>query len=718
MSDTAPPPEPDVEDDFEDFELPRLNPDLKLKKAPIGHDGAPRWTIYDAIGSNHYKIGWIEFECLLRFPMEETAKGLIESVNSETTLDIDIDDVMGLVEFLNKLGLLVLDNQNIEKQDTKEKPLWEKMVHNYLFFTLPLVKPQNFLESFYPAVSWCFNRTFFLSCMALFAYSIFLTSQRLDEFFNTFMQMFSVQGVLMGMGVFVFLKILHEMGHALMAIKYGVKVPHMGIAFMVMYPVLYTETSGGWDLPTRRPRILIALAGIMIELCLAGVFLLIWNVVPTGSIAQSVAFSAVAISLIGSLFVNLNPLMKFDGYYIISDLTGIDNLQHRAISFARWNLREKLFNLGDLPPEDLPDKMERFLVFFGTALLIYRFFLFLGIAILVYTIFFKPLGPFLMAVELLWFIFIPIFSELKIWWERRAEILSRLRTWGVMAIVAGVMMFLIAPFHAAINAPAVMHAKNYKVFYPPSAAQLEEIHIQKGQRVGEGDLLMRLRSETLERDLQEAELKLKSLESVLAQLNVDPELRSQYDRALVQEIEAAQSDIESIQRKMSRLDMRAPFSGMILDLDPNLFEGRYVNVSTLLFRIVEPESTAITTYLDEKDINRVHAGGAAYFYYDYDPFSKVPLVITSLDTTNSKALSWPELSSVHGGPVPSEADVDSGDLVPRQSVYRVILSPVNPVPGQQFLKRGNVRLEAKAQSAFLEFFESLIALLIRESGLN
>lgn len=120
-----------------------------------------------------------------------------------------------------------------------------------------------------------------------------------------------------------------------------------------------------------------------------------------------------------TLAINLNPFMRFDGYYLLSDWLEVENLQDRAFARGKWWLREKLFGLGDPPPEPFGEPLGKGLLVYAFGTWIYRFFLFLGIAVLVYAYFFKVLGIFLFLVEILWFIGLPIWRELQAWWKRK-----------------------------------------------------------------------------------------------------------------------------------------------------------------------------------------------------------------------------------------------------------------------------------------------------------
>ena len=157
-------------------------------------------------------------------------------------------------------------------------------------------------------------------------------------------------------------KIAHELGHALVAKHYGLRISSMGVAFLVMFPVLYTDNTDAWRLTDQKKKLQIVLAGIMVELHIAFLALFAWGVLDDGP-ARSAAFFLATASLVGSLFVNLSPFMRFDGYYAMADALGMQNLQPRAFELARWQLRQWLFGLPENVPEPFAPTKHYFLVF-------------------------------------------------------------------------------------------------------------------------------------------------------------------------------------------------------------------------------------------------------------------------------------------------------------------------------------------------------------------
>jgi putative peptide zinc metalloprotease protein len=239
---------------------------------------------------------------------------------------------------------------------------------------------------------------------------VFLVSRDWQRFVGTFPHLFSLGGALsFGVALF-FAKFCHEFGHAFMAKRAGCRVQSMGVAFMVLLPMFYTDVSDAWRVNDRRARLLIGAGGVLAELLLACIALLVWSLLPDGP-ARTAAFMLASATWITTLVVNLNPFMRFDGYFLLSDLWEVDNLQGRAFAFVAGACVRVLFGYGAPAPEPWSPTMQRRLLIWGYGSWLWRAALFLGIALAVYHLFFKLLGIFLMLVELVWFIFLPIMNE-------------------------------------------------------------------------------------------------------------------------------------------------------------------------------------------------------------------------------------------------------------------------------------------------------------------
>ncbi len=662
----------------EDFPLPRLSENIKILTAPIS-DGEPQWILHHPITNSYFQIDWISYECLSRFHLYKTAHALKAAVMTETTLIIEDDDIRNITLFLHRHNLLVQGKNSAVPFVAPKKIGWiEKILKSYLYFTIPLFRPQNFLQKTFPSIDILFHH-YTVKAFLLFLFAmIALTIPRVEEFFTTFSDVFSFEGILQIGFVFFCIKIVHEFAHAYAAIKYGVHVPHMGIAFLVMYPVLYTETTASWEISSRSARRNIALAGIIAELSLAGVFLALWHLFPAGSLAQTICFLVVSVAIVGSVLVNLNPLMRFDGYYILSETLGIDNLQQKACAFARWNLRRILFNMDREKPEFVTLKKERVLIWFGTALIIYRFFLYMGIAFFVYHAFFQPLGLILMIIELVAFIGLPFLDEIKDWWRMRHDIFRNSRVYILIGTLCALIILGLLPLSSSVSLPAVLHARQQE-FFSPVPALITSLSVHSAQTVEKDAVLAELSSPVLERDLRLAALRLDQLELMFNRSGIIQDVNQGQTTITKDMVEKARLVLEGYKKQKEKLKITAPFHGSIVDLDPLLHSGQDISAYAPLFTLINRNDISVSAYLTENQRDRIKVGDKAVFYSGNEFSKKAVFVVEFISDVSTSNVLWQELTSPYGGPIAADRDIHGarGAVISRQSLYPVTFKPAD-----------------------------------------
>jgi putative peptide zinc metalloprotease protein len=699
--------------------LPRLHPLVKIFKGP-DHKGEPSWILYHPISHQHFQISWLESEILARLSHVKTEQDLLDALKSEKNISLSPQDLNEFFLSLYKNGLLETRHSHTAFEEKKRDSFWYKLIHHYLFFTVPLFKPDFFLRQTFPYIKFFFEKPFIFLMLSIFGASLLYTLPRSEEFFATFTNLLSLEGLAIGFLALTCVKIIHEFAHAYTATKYNVRVPHMGVAFMVLTPVLYTETTASWQLQSQKQRFHIGLAGIVAELCLAGLFLILWNISENGTLLHSLSFTVVAISLVGSLLINLNPLMRFDGYYMLCDATGLDNLQYRATAFARWKLRHFLFGLKDPEPEQQTSDVRKFLIGFGFALIVYRFFLFLGIALLVYHLFFKPLGLILMIIELAWFIGKPILSELKIWSERRQDILAQKRGRFVGMVVAALILLSFVPLPQTLILPAIQHQNASSIFAPVSGKILH-VSVEENQVVQKGDTLFILSAANLEQEQRKAEQELKNYQDLYARTQSNPELRNPQTIHLEDKIKIAQKKRDVLSQQTDRLTVTAPQAGRVRDLSILTRKDNYINNTTLLLRVVaEDKNFTIDAYADTSQLPQLKPQQKAEFLADTSLTSSTPITLQTIQETPSASLEWPELASQFKGSIATKSTEKSKDLVPLRSVYKIRFQADHPNKGQKptLIVRGIVRVSGHHQSLMGRWISKIHSILIAELGLN
>jgi putative peptide zinc metalloprotease protein len=699
--------------------LPELREELVLYRSSEPCDGSMSWVIHDRGRNRFFQVSWPEFEILSRWKLKKP-QAVAERVNEQTTLSVSTEQVEEVSRFLVRNELVRCANAgDVERlyQSARagEQSVWMQALRHYLFFRIPLVRPDRFLQRTLPYVRFLFQPLFLYLLSALVLLGFYLVSRQWDEFLNTFQHFYSFEGILVFAVALSFSKIIHELGHAYAAKHYGLRVPTIGVAFLVMWPVLYTDTSDGWKLHDRRQRFTIGIAGMTAEITLAALALLGWSMTPEGPV-NSALFILASSTWILTLVVNLNPLMRFDGYYLFSDYLGIKNLQERAFAMARWKLRSTLFGLELPAPEQLRAKTVRTLVIFAWATWIYRFFLFLAIALLVYYFFFKLAGLLLMVIELAWFIVMPVVRELLAWKHLAKDMTLNRNSVFVLLALLGLVVLLIVPWQTTVKVPAVVFARQQSTLYPVEPGRLADMPVRNQQHVSQGELLFRLASDELAFRLQKArkEQEISRLQLERAQLS-----EGDVEQLLVarQRLLEAEASLAGLQDQFARLEIRAPFAGKLLELADDIYPGVYLARDKELAQLVSDSGLVIEAYIFEDHAARLpEQPGEGIFYPAIADYPPLALQMLSIDQRNVLTLEHPMLTSVYEGEVPSVRN-DKGELVPESVVYRATFSPVtepDAYPRQKI--RGTVHLQAQKQSLLGRMWNHVVMVFLRESG--
>lgn len=697
--------------------LPALRQELSLLEGEE-HHGAQTWLLYDPLIHKYYGFSSFEFDILSRWNLG-TAEAIITAIKQECTYEICEEDIASLSALLAQNHLLRISGEKDHERLLKENGLrniafWKTILHHYLFFRIPLIAPDEILSHTLPYVRW-FGSKWFLSLSLVAGFmGLFGILQQWESFWGTFSFIVSIDGIMISMASLVMIKTLHELGHAFVLKSYQCSIPTMGVAFMVMWPVLYTDATDAWKIKDPKQRLNVAIAGMGVEFIIASWALLVWNLLPDG-IFKSIMFTICTTTLALTLIVNLNPFMRFDGYYILSDIWKIPNLQEHAFSLAKWWLREKLWQLNTSKPYHFGAKDERLLILYAFSTWVYRFFLFFGIALMVYHLFFKLLGIFLMCVEIVWFIIKPITNELFFWWQNRQKILS---SKGYFKTFLGFFIFLlvmVVPWKTSITIPALFRSEQVQLFFIPIAAQLESLHVKEGMLVSKGDVLVTLSASPLMYEKQKSASQIKILEEQIAFWRLNEELRQHLPK-LVQELMATKSQLQAYVKEEGKLVLKAPFDGVIAEVEPNLRIGDWLAPQTPLLKLLQPSQHLVEAYVSEYDLNRFVIGAEARFYPSDWTYSSIPLQVIAIRRESERSMKEPFLVSSLGGEIPTRED-KSGLFIPQVPLYKVVLAPLSEKSLYHYpMLRGRVVMKAKAESFSKIFYRWILIVIIQESN--
>jgi len=674
--------------------------------------------LHDPLRNQFFRIDWPTLEVLQRWDMDNPEQ-IAADVSAHTTLTMEADEVVQVAQFLVQHQLVQASTADSSRKMAAQlariqgTPLnW--LLHHYLFFRIPLLKPDAWLTRWLPVARWFAQPTFFWLSAAALLWGSLQVVRRWDVFSASLVDTFNLEGLLSyGIALFV-VKLLHELGHAFTAKHYGCRVPAMGVAFLVMWPVAYTDTNETWRLTNRFQRLRVACAGIATELVIAAWATLAWSLLPQGA-AQSAAFVLATTSWVATLAINASPFMRFDGYFILMDALDMPNLHGRSFALARWKLREWLFGLGDEPPEHFARPKAAALIAFAWAVWLYRLVLFLGIAVLVYHFFIKLVGIFLFMVEIVWFVAKPLMQELSVWrelWPRiRQRSRSRKTAIGCMLVCA----LAILPWPGRITVSAILKPQESWPVYAPAGARIDDMPVLHGQAVSAGKTLMALHVPDLISRARTLALRLDQQRQLAEASAFDDELRKRW---MVADQTANTTELEllGVQAEQQQFAPLAPYDGQFLLADPDLTVGQWVAKKEHLAVLVRQGSAwRAETWLDEDDVARVRIGQSARFFTDGSTPQVLKLQVSAIDRDATRLLPRRELASALGGHVPVREK--NGQLVPERAVYRVTLDVQDmPQDLRQLTWRGQLVVHANWQSPASRYVRQAIAVLVREAG--
>ena len=498
----------------------------------------------------------------------------------------------------------LIDTEELfERQVQRKNAKLKQRFSNPVAQKVPLWDPDEFLSKHFSKVRWLFSSWVAVAWLLLIGYTLLQVSLHWPQI----SQHFSINALSPYNLIILFLlyppiKFLHELGHAFSAKLEGGEVHEMGINFLMFMPIPYVNVSTSAHFRNKYKRILVSAAGILVESFLAALGLLLFLATEPGLI-QDIGFNIFIIGGISSLFFNGNPLLKYDGYYILADALGIPNLYQRSGHYWRYWFQRYLFGLQDASsPASAPGETFWF-VTYSISSMLYRFAVLWFIFVVVTEKFFI-LGVIIATWLLSLQVFLPLYKSLRfiisspeLRQTRRRAIFFSTSLVSLLILVIG---FLPVPSYTLAEG----------VVWQPDEALLKArqegfagfLEVENNQRVEAGTLVLRLHDPFLEAEAKIALAKVK-------------ELRSQYRAMRVTDIVAAgiikeavgvaESELRHIHDKISSMSVTAFKSGKILLPEADDLPGRFIRQGELLGYILGNEPPTIRMAVSQNNIGQL-----------------------------------------------------------------------------------------------------------------
>lgn len=729
-------------DDFfkEGQPLPVFRRDLELYKGPDEADGSPTYNLLDPIKAKYYKISWAESLIIQLVRPGMTLKDLTDEISINSSIALSEGDIKNFYIEALKYNLLSIHHGSeamAREAKLTQQSLFKWLIFHYLYIRLPLVNPDNFLkrtvwivQPFFSKIAFCF---YFLASFI----GLCLLIMRFDDYLHTFTYFFNMQGVITYSLAIICVKLVHEFSHAYTAKRMGIHVPTMGVAFIVLWPVLYTDVTDSWKLASRKKRLAISSAGILAELIIAGLSTIGWAWSEPG-LAQSVFFIISSVSWVSTVIINLNPAVRFDGYYILCDIWKIDNLQSRAFEYTRWLFRKVFLGFNAPSPEEELGFRDKFwIVVYSLYTWTYRIFLYVAIALFVYYQFTKTLGIFLFLLEIGIFLIWPIFSEIYELNKMRKYFSLNPRLFVTLSVLTLVFLWYALPLPRTEKFIALTAPREEQIVYVPEDSIVQKISVKRGSQIKKGDIIAQLISPDINERVIAKQVDQQVLKAEIESYSLEDESRPLLTEKQM-ELSAIEEELAGLTAKRDHLQLVAEEGGSVFDWDEVLRPNLSLSKDLVIGKVADISDLKIYCFVPEYLFDTVRVGQKADFFLK-NLGEKFPGTITEIKTTRTVNLLYPQLASINGGDLPVagsylERDIrgrelkDSkfrgGSYVLIDSYYQVTMDldktnekVIKFLPSIRFGMKGVVEVEGPWRSKLWELIEYATSIFWQESSL-
>ena len=556
-----------------------------------------------------------------RHRFNKTAYFLISQMNGERTVadiwkmanEVLEDDAPTQDEIIQLLGELhsadVMqsdippDTTELFQRQEKHRARWKQRLTNPFALRFPLVDPDDFLARWMHLVQPFIGRAGLFLWLVVVGSAVVLAVLNWPELTrNMADRILKPENLLILWLVYPVVKLLHELAHAFATKIWGGEVHEMGIMFLALTPIPYVEASSSATFPEKRRRMAVAAAGMGMELLVASLALILWLNIESGRVS-TIAYNVMLIGGVSTILFNGNPLLRFDGYYILSDWIEIPNLAQRSTRYLGYLLQRYIFGLEEVRSPVTAEGERPWLAIYGVAAFFYRMFVLAALALFVCSKFFF-IGVIIALWALITQIVLPavrnssrLYNSIGGRRRRKRFVLAT----ACLAAAVAVLLFVV-PAPLKTRAEGVVSLPEHSRVRAGTDCFITEILKSSGSTVEAGEPLIRCEDPYLEAELTVLEA---NLEEARARYTGEPMQSRAKREILKKEMGSASADLSRARERMTELVMNSPSSGLFILPEEDSLSGRFVTQGALLGYIMGVSDSMVVVVVDQSDISLV-----------------------------------------------------------------------------------------------------------------
>lgn len=662
----------------------RARRDLKVQSSEL-HGG--QWhVVKDPVALTYFQLRPDELRTLELLDGTRSIDQLLTQLRSEfPALLLTSGSIQSLLMDLNRKGLITSTRTGrsesilTDTNQRRSRKMFSAML-NPFFIKLPGWDPHTILRTLYPALRWMFSPAFvWLSLLFIFA-SWIQMAVRFDAIQN---QLPSLAGLITWPNVLLLwltlglTKVIHEFAHGLTCHHFGGECHEIGVCLMVFSPSLYCDVSDSWMLPRKRERILVAAAGIFIEVLMSSLSLLLWSVTQPG-LLNTLLMNIFLVTSATTVIYNANPLLRYDGYFMLADWMETPNLRSKADREMQRFLIRILTGVATPDSSDNTPRRRSFFLTYATASFVNRWLMLLIFAAAMHH-FLQPFGLSILAltglcasVVLSATRFLRTVRESVSFTGHHSMKPARLAMTALATAGLGLALFVI-PIPISGYAPLLMEPDGLRNIYSQMDGVVTEVLAQPGDRVVAGQVLLRLRNDALQMEFTtlQSTLRKRKIDSILA--------RALKDSSRLELAEAAvattEEELNLLLQKQEKLTVVASCDGRLLDspvtaarADSNTAQtaldlrnqGAWIAAGTHVCSIAPDDGEwRATLFVDHSGHQKIKVGDSVTVRLSDRPGTSLPGRVLNVAPREENIVP-PALSMKFGGPMASVTDAATG----------------------------------------------------------
>jgi putative peptide zinc metalloprotease protein len=583
-----------------------LRPGVRVRRQNFRGE---RWLLLEnAFNNQYFRLRPAAYEFVARLRPDRTVEQVwhqcLELFPDQAPSQGEVIQLLAQLYFAN---LLQYDSaadsaqlfQRFKQRQQRERGF---RFRNIMFMRFPLFDPDRWLAGLQPLMAKIFSPFGAALWLLVVAAGLKIVADNFPALREQGQNVLAPGNLFLLYVGLVLVKTLHEFGHAACCRRFGGEVHVMGVMFMIFTPMPYVDTSSSWGFRERWKRVLVGAAGMVVEVFVAAMAAFVWSRSAPGTL-HNLAYNMMFVASVSTVIFNVNPLLRFDGYYILSDLLEIPNLNQRASEQLRHLTESKLFGVKKSAGPAQTRREAWWLVVYGVTSGIYRVIVFSGVLLAVADRFLL-VGILMAAACLISWVTVPA-VRLVLYLATNPR-LDRVRLRAALVTAgaaAGVLLLLeVVPFPNSFRAPGVVRAVERTQVATETAGQVEALLVKSGTAVKRGQPLLRLQNRELELELAGAQAHLAELDARLLQAMHEETADL---KPLTQVHAAVQARVEKLSADARHLVITARHDGLWVAPGIGEYAGRWLPRGSDLGLLVNPGAFEFAATVMQEDVDAV-----------------------------------------------------------------------------------------------------------------